>query len=110
MISSQIGYDLQSSPQGVYESGFELSPSCTEFFSSSFDQENGVYNAFNYNTSNKSQEVVGSGGAIIESKTRGSASPSSSEVDHHHGEDSGKSLRKREADDGGKDDQRAQKE
>ncbi|KAL0692915.1 hypothetical protein Bca4012_060095 [Brassica carinata] len=109
MISSQIGYDLQSSPQGLYESGFELSPSSTEFFNSSLDQENGFYNSFNYNTSNKSQEVVRSGGAIIETKTRVSSSPSSSEADHHHGEDSGKSLRKREADDGEKDDQRAQK-
>ncbi|CAN7002306.1 unnamed protein product, partial [Brassica oleracea var. botrytis] len=108
MISSQIGYDLQLSPQGVYESGFELSPSSTEFFNPSFDQQNDFHNAFNYNTSNKRQEVVGSGGAIIESETRVSASPSS-EADHHHDEDSGKSLRKREADDGGKYDQRAQK-
>ncbi|CAG7894777.1 unnamed protein product [Brassica rapa] len=108
MISSQIGYDLQLSPQGVYESGFELSPSSTEFFNPSFDQQNDFHNAFNYNTSNKSQEVVGSGGAIIESETRISASPSS-EADHHHDEDSGKSLGEREADDGGKYDQRAQK-
>ncbi|KAH0899157.1 hypothetical protein HID58_048725 [Brassica napus] len=108
MISSQIGYDLQLSPQGVYESGFELSPSSTEFFNPTFDQQNDFHNAFNYNTSNKSQEVVGSGGAIIESETRVSASPSS-EADHHHDEDSGKSLRKREADDGGKYDQRAHK-
>ncbi|KAJ0242616.1 WRKY domain-containing protein [Hirschfeldia incana] len=109
MISSPIVYDLESSPHGVYESGFELSPSSTEFFNPSFDQENGFYNALNYNTSNKSQEVVGSGGAITESETRVSASPSSSEADHRQGEDSVKSLGKREADDGGKDDQRAQK-
>ncbi|KAH0910167.1 hypothetical protein HID58_033488 [Brassica napus] len=48
-----------------------------------------------------SHEVVGGGGAIAENETRVSASPSSGEADHHHGENSGKSLLKREADDGG---------
>ncbi|KAH0869251.1 hypothetical protein HID58_076273 [Brassica napus] len=101
MISSQIGSDLHSCPRGACGLGFELSPSSTEFFNSSIDQENDFYNAYNYNTSHKSHEVVGGGGAIVESETKVSASPSSSE--HHHGEDSGKSLMKREADDGGKD-------
>ncbi|WZZ73432.1 hypothetical protein YC2023_084802 [Brassica napus] len=108
MISSQIGSDLHSCPRGACGLGFELSPSSTEFFNSSIDQENDFYNAYNYNTSHKSHEVVGGGGAIVESETKVSASPSSSE--HHHGEDSGKSLMKREADDGGKDiGQRSQK-
>ncbi|KAF2571944.1 hypothetical protein F2Q70_00002106 [Brassica cretica] len=108
MISSQIGSDLHSSSQGAFGFGFEPSPSSSEFFNPSIDQENGFYNAYNYNTSLKSHEVVGGGGAIAENETRVSASPSSGEADHHHGEDSGKSLLKREADDGG-DKQRSQK-
>ncbi|CAN6858697.1 unnamed protein product [Brassica oleracea] len=108
MISSQIGSDLHSSSQGAFGFGFELSPSSSEFFNPSIDQENGFYNAYNYNTSLKSHEVVGGGGAIAENETRVSASPSSGEAHHHHGEDSGKSLLKREADDGG-DKQRSQK-
>ncbi|KAH0858112.1 hypothetical protein HID58_086373 [Brassica napus] len=101
MISSQIGSDLHSSSQGAFGFGFEPSPSSSEFFNPSIDQENGFYNAYNYNTSLKSHEVVGGGGAIAENETRVSASPSSGEAHHHHGEDSGKSLLKREADDGG---------
>ncbi|CAN8245891.1 unnamed protein product [Cochlearia groenlandica] len=106
MISSH------TSPQGAYELGFEFSPSSTEFFKSLIDQENGIYNN-NYNNNNnnncnKSTHEVG-GGAIIESETRVSASPSSSEVDHRPGEDSGKNQRKREGGDGGEDDQRSQK-
>ncbi|CAH8383562.1 unnamed protein product [Eruca vesicaria subsp. sativa] len=106
IISPQIGSDLHSSPQGAYGLGFELSPSSTEFFNS---QENDFYSAYNYNISHKSHEVVGGGGAIGESETKVSASPSSSEADHHNGEDSGKSLMKREACDGLKDDQSSQK-
>ncbi|KAL0889297.1 hypothetical protein Bca101_013280 [Brassica carinata] len=110
MISPQIVSDLHSSIQGAYGVGFELSPSSTEFFNSSIDQENDFYSAYNYNISHKSHEVVAGGGAIVESETKVSASPSSSEADHHHAEDSCKSLMKREADDdGGKDDQCSQK-
>ncbi|KAG2302189.1 hypothetical protein Bca4012_060508 [Brassica carinata] len=108
MISSQIGSDLHSSSQGAFGFGFVPSASSSEFFNPSIDQENGFYNAYSYNTSLKSPEVVGGGGAIIENETRVFGSPSSSEADHHHGEDSGKSLMKREADDGG-DEQRTQK-
>ncbi|KAL1193727.1 WRKY transcription factor 8 [Cardamine amara subsp. amara] len=110
--SSQLGFDLPSknlSPHGAYGLGFEISPSSSEFFNTSINQENGLYNAYNYNSSHKSHEVVGGGGATIESETRVSASPSSSEADHRPGEDSGKSLRKREAVDGGEDDQPSQK-
>ncbi|CAH8363719.1 unnamed protein product [Eruca vesicaria subsp. sativa] len=100
MISSQIGSDLHSSSQGAFGFGFKPSPSSSEFFNPSIDQD---YN-YNYNTSHKSHAVVGGGGgAIIENETRVSASPSSSEADHH-----GKSRMKREADDGG-DEQRSQK-
>lgn len=109
MISSQNGSDLHLSPQGAYELGFELSPSSSEFFNSSIDQENGFYNAYNYNSSHKNHDVVGGGGATIKSEIRVSASPSSSEADHHPGEDSGNIRRKREAGDGGEDDQRSQK-
>ncbi|KAF8118575.1 hypothetical protein N665_0004s0056 [Sinapis alba] len=108
MISSQIGSTPHSSHQGAYGLGFELSSSSTDFFNSSIDQENGFYSAYNYNISHKSHDVVG-GGAIVESETKVSPSPSSNEADHHHREDSGMSLMKREADDGGKDDQRSQK-
>lgn len=107
MISSQIGSDLSSS-HGANGFGFYPSPSSTEFFNPSIDQENGFCNAYNYNTSLKSHEVVGGGGAIIENETRLSASPSSSEAGRYLGKDSGKSLMKREADDGG-DEQRSQK-
>ncbi|XP_010494803.1 PREDICTED: probable WRKY transcription factor 8 isoform X3 [Camelina sativa] len=110
--SSQLGFDLPSknlSPQGAFDLGFELSPSSSDFFNPSIDQENGLYNAFNYNSSHKSHEVVGGGCATIKSEVRVSASPSSSEADHHPGEDSGKILKKREAGDGGEDDQRSQK-
>ncbi|KFK31474.1 hypothetical protein AALP_AA6G116700 [Arabis alpina] len=109
MISSQNGSDLHLSPQGAYDLGFELSPSSSEFFSSSIDQENGLYDAINYNSSHKSHEVVGGAGATIKNEIRVSASPSSSEADHHPGEDSGKIRRKREAGDGGEDDQPSQK-
>ncbi|KAF8092960.1 hypothetical protein N665_0395s0023 [Sinapis alba] len=98
MISSQIVSDLHSSSQGAFGFGLEPSPSSSEFFNPSIDQENGFYNAYNYNTSLKSHEVVGGGGAIIENETRVSASPSSSEADHHHGEDYGKSLVKTKKD------------
>ncbi|VVB08147.1 unnamed protein product [Arabis nemorensis] len=105
MISPQNGSNLHLSPQGAYDLGFELSPS-SEFFSSSIDQENGFYDAINYNSSHKSPDVVGATG---KSEIRVSASPSSSEADHHPGEDSGKIRRKREAGDGGEDEQRSQK-
>lgn len=121
--SSQVGFDLplkNLSPQGTFELGFELSPSSSEFFNPSIDQGNGLYNAYSYNstshkiqkknsTSHKNHEVVGGGCATIKSEVRVSASPSSSEADHHPGEDSGKILKKREASDGGEDDQRSQK-
>ncbi|KAG7605126.1 WRKY transcription factor 8 [Arabidopsis thaliana] len=110
--SSQVGFDLPSknlSPQGAFELGFELSPSSSDFFNPSLDQENGLYNAYNYNSSQKSHEVVGDGCATIKSEVRVSASPSSSEADHHPGEDSGKIRKKREVGDGGEDDQRSQK-
>lgn len=111
--SSQVGFDLplkNLSPQGTFELGFELSPSSSEFFNPSIDQGNGLYNAYNYNsTSHKNHEVVGGGCATIKSEVRVSASPSSSEADHHPGEDFGKILKKRDAGDGAEDDQRSQK-
>lgn len=112
-ISSHNGFDpssnysftdcLQSSP-GAYESllqkTFGLSPSSSEVFNSSIDQEpnRGV-----------TSDVI-NGGASTETATRVSASSSSSEADHP-GEDSGKSQRKRElvVGDGGEKDQSSKK-
>ncbi|CAA7042827.1 unnamed protein product [Microthlaspi erraticum] len=100
-ISSQNVYDpssysftdcLQSSP-GTYESilqkKFGLSPSSSEVFNSSIDQES---------NRNVSSDVIG------ETPARVSASSSSSEADHP-GEDSGKSQRKRELVGDGEEDQ-----
>ncbi|KAG7547072.1 WRKY domain [Arabidopsis suecica] len=108
-ISSQNGLDpstysftdcLQSSP-GAYESllqkSFGLSPSSSEVFNSSIDQE------ANRDVTN---DVI-NGGACNESETRVSASNSSSSEAEHPGEDSGKSRRKREL--AGEEDQSSKK-
>ncbi|KAG7542405.1 WRKY domain [Arabidopsis thaliana x Arabidopsis arenosa] len=80
---------LQSSP-GAYESllqkSFGLSPSSSEVFNSSIDQES------NRDVTN---DVI-NGDACNETETRVSASNSSSSEADHPGEDSGKSRRKRE--------------
>ncbi|CAH2078687.1 unnamed protein product [Thlaspi arvense] len=88
---------LQSSP-GAYDSllkkNFGISPSSSEVFNSSIDQES------NRDATN---DVIG------ETPTRVSVSSSSSEADHP-GIDSGKSQRKRElVGDGGEDDQSSKK-
>ncbi|KAF8107548.1 hypothetical protein N665_0119s0014 [Sinapis alba] len=88
---------LQSSP-GAYDSllqkTFGLSPSSSEVFNSSIDQES---------KRDVTNDVVG------ETPTRVSASSSSSEADHP-GEDSGKSQRKRElAEDGSEENQNSKK-
>ncbi|CAL9225896.1 unnamed protein product [Arabidopsis halleri] len=108
-ISSQNGLDpstysftdcLQSSP-GAYESllqkTFGLSPSSSEVFNSSIDQES------NRDVTN---DVI-NGGACNETETRVSASNSSSSEADHPGEDSGKSRRKREL--AGEEDQSSKK-
>ncbi|KFK28495.1 hypothetical protein AALP_AA7G003300 [Arabis alpina] len=112
-ISSQNGFDpssnysftdcLQSSPrdyESILQKTFGLSPSSSEVFNSSIDQEP------NREVTN---DVI-NGGATTETPTRVSASSSSSEADHP-GEDSGKSRRKRElvVGDGGEDDQSSKK-
>ncbi|XP_010439894.1 PREDICTED: probable WRKY transcription factor 28 [Camelina sativa] len=97
-IASQNGFDPSSysftdclqSTLGAYESllhkTFGQSPSSSEVFNSSIDQES--------NRDVTNNDVI-NGGACTETTTRVSASSSSSEADHP-GEDSGKSGRKRE--------------
>ncbi|EOA17014.1 hypothetical protein CARUB_v10005249mg [Capsella rubella] len=80
---------LQSSPaayESILQKTFGLSPSSSEVFNSSIDQES------NRDVTN---DVINGSGACNETTTRVSASSSSSEADHP-GEDSGKSNRKRE--------------
>lgn len=93
---------LQSSPAAyecLLQKNFGLSPSSSEVFNTSIDQES---------NRDVTHDVI-NGGVSIETATRVSASSSSSDADHP-GEDSVKSRRKRElVENGGEEDQNSKK-